>query len=67
MYVPGTDRRKMDKVRSLDVDSAVLDLEDGVALNQKVGAGSRAFVTFCILRGVRVGATGPLPSPSPRH
>ena len=37
MYVPGTDRRKMEKVRSLNVDSAVLDLEDGVALNQKVG------------------------------
>lgn len=36
MYVPGTDRRKMEKVRSLNVDSAVLDLEDGVALNQKV-------------------------------
>lgn len=36
MYVPGTDRRKMEKVRTLNVDSAVLDLEDGVALNQKV-------------------------------
>ena len=42
MYVPGADRRKMDKVRSLDVDSAVLDLEDGVALNQKVGCARRS-------------------------
>ena len=44
MYVPGTDQRKMEKVRSLNVDSAVLDLEDGVALNQKVGCSGHCSV-----------------------
>ena len=35
LYVPGNDRRKIDKVRSVNVDCAVLDCEDGVALNMK--------------------------------
>lgn len=35
LYVPGNDRRKIEKVRSVDVDCAVLDCEDGVAVNMK--------------------------------
>lgn len=35
LYVPGNDRRKIDKIRSVNVDCAVLDCEDGVALNMK--------------------------------
>lgn len=35
LYVPGHDLRKIDKVRSVGVDSAVLDCEDGVAMNMK--------------------------------
>lgn len=36
LYVPGNDVRKLRKLTSLDVDCAVLDCEDGVALNKKV-------------------------------
>ncbi|XP_043547231.1 citramalyl-CoA lyase, mitochondrial isoform X4 [Chiloscyllium plagiosum] len=35
LYVPGNDERKLHKITSLDVDCAVLDCEDGVALNKK--------------------------------
>ncbi|KAG7467097.1 hypothetical protein MATL_G00149690 [Megalops atlanticus] len=38
LYVPGNDERKLRKLTSLDVDCAVLDCEDGVALNKKVEA-----------------------------
>lgn len=37
LYVPGDDERKVKKVSSLNVDCAVMDCEDGVALNRKVG------------------------------
>ncbi|XP_062606913.1 citramalyl-CoA lyase, mitochondrial-like [Saccostrea cucullata] len=40
MYVPGNDQKKMQKVTSLDLDSAVLDCEDGVAANKKEEARS---------------------------
>lgn len=36
LYVPGNDERKLRKLTSLDVDCAVLDCENGVALNKKV-------------------------------
>ena len=36
MYVPACDERKTSKAASLNVDSTVFDLEDGVAANQKV-------------------------------
>ena len=36
MYVPASDERKTNKVSSLKVDSIVFDIEDGVAVNQKV-------------------------------
>ncbi|KAG1673788.1 Citramalyl-CoA lyase, mitochondrial [Nymphon striatum] len=35
LYVPGSDEKKIDKIRTLGVDCAVLDCEDGVALNKK--------------------------------
>ncbi len=40
LYMPGTDWRKIEKAAALDVDSACLDLEDGVALNRKEEARS---------------------------
>lgn len=36
MYVPASDERKTKKAASLNVDTIVYDLEDGVAANQKV-------------------------------
>uniref|UniRef100_A0A4W4DZ47 Citramalyl-CoA lyase, mitochondrial n=1 Tax=Electrophorus electricus TaxID=8005 RepID=A0A4W4DZ47_ELEEL len=38
LYVPGNDERKLRKLTTLDVDCAVLDCEDGVALNKKAEA-----------------------------
>ncbi|XP_012689510.1 citramalyl-CoA lyase, mitochondrial [Clupea harengus] len=38
LYVPGNDVRKLRKLTSLDVDCAVLDCEDGVALSKKAEA-----------------------------
>uniref|UniRef100_A0A8D0CAX0 Citramalyl-CoA lyase, mitochondrial n=1 Tax=Salvator merianae TaxID=96440 RepID=A0A8D0CAX0_SALMN len=35
LYVPADDERKIHKIPSLNVDCAVLDCEDGVALNRK--------------------------------
>ena len=36
MYIPGSDVRKLNKIPSLGVDVVAIDLEDGVAMNQKV-------------------------------
>jgi len=33
--VPGSDTRKLEKAKTLDIDSVVLDFEDGVAFNEK--------------------------------
>jgi citrate lyase beta subunit len=38
LYMPGDSRRKIEKATTLDADSVCLDLEDGVALNQKEAA-----------------------------
>ncbi|XP_057708753.1 citramalyl-CoA lyase, mitochondrial isoform X2 [Corythoichthys intestinalis] len=38
LYCPGNDERKLRKLSTLDVDCAVLDCEDGVALNKKTEA-----------------------------
>ncbi|XP_077926261.1 citramalyl-CoA lyase, mitochondrial isoform X4 [Halichoerus grypus] len=35
LYVPGNDEKKIKKIPSLNVDCAVLDCEDGVAMNKK--------------------------------
>lgn len=36
LYIPGNDERKIKKIATLNVDCAVLDCEDGVAINKKV-------------------------------
>ena len=33
--IPGSEERKLNKIQTLDIDVAVLDLEDGVSLNRK--------------------------------
>lgn len=38
LFMPGDDRRKIEKGAGLDVDSIIMDLEDGVALNNKPAA-----------------------------
>lgn len=43
LYVPGNDEKKIKKIPSLNVDCAVLDCEDGVAVNKKV----MAWFCFC--------------------
>ena len=45
MYVPASDERKTKKAASLRVDTIVFDLEDGVALNQKVCLNPRLFLS----------------------
>ena len=40
MYVPGDDWRKIEKAATLGVDTVILDIEDGVALNRKEEAAS---------------------------
>lgn len=36
LYVPGNDKKKLHKIPTLNVDCAVMDCEDGVAINRKV-------------------------------
>ena len=38
LYMPGDDRRKIEKAPTLGVDSICMDMEDGVAANKKVEA-----------------------------
>lgn len=38
LFMPGDDRAKIEKGAGLDVDSIIMDLEDGVALNRKAPA-----------------------------
>ena len=38
LFMPGNDLKKIQKGISLGVDSVVMDLEDGVALNRKAEA-----------------------------
>jgi len=38
LYMPGDDRRKIEKATTLGVDSICMDMEDGVALNKKAEA-----------------------------
>jgi citrate lyase beta subunit len=38
LFMPGDDRRKIEKGATIGVDSIIMDLEDGVALNQKTAA-----------------------------
>ena len=43
MYVPASDERKTKKAATLKVDTIVFDLEDGVAVSQKVLGQPSAF------------------------
>lgn len=52
LFMPGDDRRKIEKGAALGVDSVIMDLEDGVALSRKADA--RA-VTAAALREVIFG------------
>lgn len=54
LFVPGDDRRKIEKAAALDVDTVILDLEDGVALNRKQAARES---TAAALREVDFGKT----------
>ena len=36
LYIPGNDEKKLLKIEKVDADCAVMDCEDGVALNRKV-------------------------------
>ena len=36
MYIPGNDEKKLKKIPALNVECAIMDCEDGVALNRKV-------------------------------
>ncbi|MFT3890530.1 MAG: aldolase/citrate lyase family protein [Anaerolineales bacterium] len=38
LYMPGDDRRKIEKATTLGVDSICMDMEDGVAVNRKAEA-----------------------------
>ena len=38
LYMPGDDRRKIEKSISLSVDSICMDMEDGVAITRKIDA-----------------------------
>src|SRR5574339_354725 len=38
LYMPGDDRRKIEKATTLGVDCICMDLEDGVAITRKVEA-----------------------------
>jgi citrate lyase beta subunit len=38
LFMPGDDRRKIEKGASLGADAVIMDLEDGVALNRKAAA-----------------------------
>ncbi|XP_064441999.1 citramalyl-CoA lyase, mitochondrial isoform X2 [Mirounga angustirostris] len=46
LYVPGNDEKKIKKIPSLNVDCAVLDCEDGVAMNKKDEARLRIVKTL---------------------
>ena len=38
LYMPGDDRRKIEKATTLSVDCICMDMEDGVAIHQKAEA-----------------------------
>ena len=62
LYVPGNDERKLQKIASLNVDSAVMDCEDGVAINRKVihvHSRYRPLVNKCVSRGEGQGSRPP--------
>lgn len=53
LFAPATDLRKVDKALSLDADATILDLEDAVAVSEKVRA--RSLVVDVLSRARRAG------------
>lgn len=47
LFMPGDSRRKIEKGAKLDVDTIIMDLEDGVALNNKVSARETVIQALC--------------------
>ncbi len=64
LFIPGDSEQNIQKATSLDVDGVILDLEDGVAWNQKEGARATVEQTLLDLdfgrseRVVRINAIG---------
>lgn len=54
LFMPGDDRRKIEKGAGLNVDAVIMDLEDGVALNRKQAARE---VTVAALKELDFGRT----------
>jgi len=57
LFAPATDLRKVDKALSLKADAVILDLEDAVAVSEKVRA--RSLVVEVLSRGKRDDPCGP--------
>ena len=53
LYVPGNDERKLNKIPALDLDCVVMDCEDGVAINRKVGNKTKMTCSVCVLQMTR--------------
>lgn len=64
LFMPGDDRRKIEKGAGLTVDSVIMDLEDGVALGQKSTARD---VILAALREVDFGTTERVVRVNPLH
>ena len=47
LFMPGDSRRKIEKGAGMDVDAIIIDLEDGVALNNKAGARQTVAQALC--------------------
>ena len=64
LYTPGNDARKVSKVGTFGADAAILDLEDAVAVDQKVAAREAVRLAIPTVKGtgtrvyVRVNPTG---------
>lgn len=55
MYVPASDERKVRKTATMAVDTLVFDVEDGVAVNQKVTFGVWEVLIRTALEGDLIG------------
>ncbi len=65
LFMPGDDRRKIEKAARLNVDAIIMDLEDGVALTQKAEARAvtaEALVTVACGRSARLVRINPIGS-----
>jgi len=58
MYVPGHDKKKLNKIKSLKADCIVLDLEDGVGYDKKDEARSTILENYSQLKSDYAGEVG---------